>query len=113
MPMAGDFDRDGINDDVAVYRSSTRIWYYDYNHNARTDEKRGPYGLHGDRPVVVTLIVMASMMMLLFFIHQIACGIMTTTSMVTLTPQTDTGDGVVIRCIPHTSNTPRVVDILH
>lgn len=36
-PFAGDFDRDGELDDVAVYRTSNNTWHYDYNHNASTD----------------------------------------------------------------------------
>lgn len=51
MPLSGDFDRDGKRDDVAVYRSLTRHWYYDFNHNAGTNEDKGPWGLRGDRPV--------------------------------------------------------------
>ncbi len=52
MPFSGDFDRDGRQDDVGVYRSLTRRWYYDYNHTGSTNETRGPWGLRGDRPVV-------------------------------------------------------------
>jgi hypothetical protein len=36
-PVAGDFDRDGQNDDVAVFRSTTGTWYFDYNHDGTTD----------------------------------------------------------------------------
>jgi hypothetical protein len=36
-PFAGDFDRDGEIDDVAIYRTSNDTWYFDYNHNASTD----------------------------------------------------------------------------
>jgi hypothetical protein len=55
IPLAGDFDQDGFNDDVAVFRPSTRMWYYDYNHDGDTDPEPGysygPWGLAGDRPV--------------------------------------------------------------
>jgi hypothetical protein len=52
MPMAGDFDRDGRDDDVAVFRSATGKWYYDHNHSGNSDETEGPWGVPGDRPVV-------------------------------------------------------------
>ncbi len=51
MPVVGDFDRDGRDDDVAVFRSSTHRWYYDYNHNASTDDIGAPWGVNGDRPI--------------------------------------------------------------
>jgi len=51
IPVAGDFDRDGFNDDVAVFRPSNRRWYYDYNHDASTDDIVGPWGVKGDRAV--------------------------------------------------------------
>jgi len=51
IPVAGDFDRDGFNDDVAVFRPSNRMWYYDYNHDASTDDIVGPWGVKGDRAV--------------------------------------------------------------
>jgi hypothetical protein len=51
VPVAGDFDRDGFNDDVAVFRPSNRRWYYDYNHDASTDDIVGPWGVKGDRAV--------------------------------------------------------------
>lgn len=39
MPFAGDFDRDGFIDDVAVFRPSTHVAYYDYDHDGTTDEE--------------------------------------------------------------------------
>nr|QNO54192.1 hypothetical protein HDCMKPKE_00001 [Methanosarcinales archaeon ANME-1 ERB7] len=51
IPVAGDFDRDGFNDDIAIFRPSNRRWYYDYNHDASTDDIVGPWGVKGDRPV--------------------------------------------------------------
>ena len=52
MPLSGDFDRDGKVDDVAIYRSFTQHWYYDWDHNATNDETTEPWSLRGDRPVV-------------------------------------------------------------
>jgi len=49
-PIAGDFDRDGFVDDVAVYRPD-HTWHYDYNHNGSTDEHHGPWGWTGDLPM--------------------------------------------------------------
>lgn len=43
IPIAGDFDRDGHSDDVAVFRPSNHLWYYDYNHDGSTDERSGPW----------------------------------------------------------------------
>jgi Ca2+-binding RTX toxin-like protein len=58
MPMAGDFDRDGRSDDLAVFRPTTRIWYFDHNHNGRrdtggatSDSVIGPWAISGDRPL--------------------------------------------------------------
>lgn len=51
MPLSGDFDRDGKVDDVAIYRSFTQHWYYDWDHNATNDETTEPWSLRGDRPV--------------------------------------------------------------
>ncbi len=56
LPVAGDFDSDGEEDDVAVYRTASGgnqyMWYYDWNHNASSDE--GPIGpwaqQAGDKP---------------------------------------------------------------
>ncbi|MBM4025967.1 MAG: calcium-binding protein [Planctomycetes bacterium] len=36
-PVVGDFDRDGRNDDVAVFRAATGTWYYDYNQDGTAD----------------------------------------------------------------------------
>lgn len=38
-PFAGDFDRDGYLDDVAVFRPSTHVAHYDYSHNGTTDKE--------------------------------------------------------------------------
>jgi len=51
LPLSGDFDRDGRIDDVAVYRPSTRTWYYDYDHDGDTDDKVEPWGVAGDLPL--------------------------------------------------------------
>jgi hypothetical protein len=52
LPIAGDFDRDGYADDLGLYRPSTRMWYYDHNHDGDTDAISGPWGFSGDLPVV-------------------------------------------------------------
>ncbi|MFQ6083176.1 MAG: hypothetical protein ACE5WD_07450 [Candidatus Aminicenantia bacterium] len=55
LPIAGDFDRDKgdrVFDDVGVFRPSTRMWYYDYDHNGTTDDRSGPWGQRGDIPIV-------------------------------------------------------------
>ncbi|MHC4808470.1 MAG: calcium-binding protein [Planctomycetota bacterium] len=49
-PLAGDFDRDGRCDDVAVFRPTTRSWYYDYNHDGNTDDTFH-WAVAGDIPV--------------------------------------------------------------
>jgi len=52
VPLAGDFDRDGQMDDVAIYRPSNHYWYYDYDHDGDTDETRGPWAqVTGDQPL--------------------------------------------------------------
>lgn len=51
MPIAGDFDSDGQRDDIAVFRPSNKIWYYDFNHDGNTDERSGPWGASGDLPI--------------------------------------------------------------
>ncbi len=51
LPIAGDFDRDGRVDDVAVFRPSKRIWFYDVDHDGTTDHVSGPWGWSGDLPV--------------------------------------------------------------
>ncbi|MEW5869317.1 MAG: M14 family zinc carboxypeptidase [Chloroflexota bacterium] len=43
QPLAGDFDRDGRADDVAIYRPSTYMWLYDYGHTGDTDATVGPW----------------------------------------------------------------------
>lgn len=55
LPLAGDFDRDGQVDDVAIYRTppvgDQYHWYYDYDHDGDTDEEHGPWARQsGDRP---------------------------------------------------------------
>lgn len=52
LPLAGDFDRDGNADDVSVYRPSNDRWYYDFNHNATTDQTIGPWLIPDGRPFV-------------------------------------------------------------
>lgn len=54
LPLTGDFNSDHgdlILDDVAVYRPSTGIFYYDYHHDGNTDA-RSPswWGMEGDIP---------------------------------------------------------------
>jgi len=49
-PFAGDFDRDGEIDDVAIFRSSDGTWQYDINHNASTDQTNGSCGTSCQRP---------------------------------------------------------------
>ena len=50
QPLAGDFDRDGIVDDVAIFRPSNGSWHYSYDHDSGTDEQGGPWGVAGDLP---------------------------------------------------------------
>jgi hypothetical protein len=38
LQFAGDFDRDGKMDDLGILRASVKRYYFDYNHNASTDE---------------------------------------------------------------------------
>ena len=52
IPFGGDFDCDGHNNDVGVFRPSTRTWYYDYNHDGTTNARISPWGWRGDIPVV-------------------------------------------------------------
>jgi hypothetical protein len=40
LPFAGDFDNDGYVDDVALLRPSDHRCYYDYDHDADTDDDR-------------------------------------------------------------------------
>ncbi len=49
-PVSGDFDRDGRDDDVAVFRPTTGTWYYDYNHDGTTDATSA-WAVPGDIPV--------------------------------------------------------------
>jgi hypothetical protein len=55
IPIAGDFNRDGRHDDVAVFRPSNGKWYFDHFHNAVTDPEpgsfSGPWGREGDVPL--------------------------------------------------------------
>lgn len=53
LPVAGDFDRDGRTDDLAMFRASNRTWYYDRHADGTTDSGyTHTWGLAGDRPVV-------------------------------------------------------------
>ncbi len=49
-PVTGDFDRDGRNDDVAVFRPTVGTWYFDYDHDGDTDAT-SVWGEPGDIPV--------------------------------------------------------------
>jgi len=49
-PVTGDFDRDGRNDDVAVFRPTVGTWFYDFNHDGDTDAKSN-WAVPGDIPV--------------------------------------------------------------
>lgn len=51
LPFAGDFDRDGFVDDVAVFRPSTHVAYYDYDHNGTTDEEATHFTTEAGLPV--------------------------------------------------------------
>lgn len=53
LPMAGDFDRDGFADDVAVFRPSQNNWLFDLDSDGETDAstRMGP-GDEGDLFVV-------------------------------------------------------------
>jgi len=50
VPLAGDFDRDGFADDLAIFRPSQSNWLFDLDHNGNTDvsTRMGPGGV-GDR----------------------------------------------------------------
>ncbi len=43
QPLAGDFDRDTLVDDVGSYRPSDHLWRYDHDHNGATDDTFGPW----------------------------------------------------------------------
>lgn len=51
-PISGQFDRGALND-VAVFRPSTGMWYYDHNHNGTTDETspRVGWGMSEEIPI--------------------------------------------------------------
>lgn len=53
-PIAGRFrPGGGVMDDVAVFRPSTGMWYYDYDHDGTTDERspRVGWGLREELPI--------------------------------------------------------------
>jgi hypothetical protein len=50
-PVVGDFDRDGVMDDWALYHPYNQTWEYDLNHDAFDSYTRGPFGLEGDLPI--------------------------------------------------------------
>ena len=50
-PVAGDFDRDGSMDDVAIFRLSFGQWVYDFNHNADTDLRIEGWGGEEDSSI--------------------------------------------------------------
>ncbi|MCP4634641.1 MAG: calcium-binding protein, partial [candidate division Zixibacteria bacterium] len=50
LPVAGDFDRDGFVNDIAVYRPSNRNWYFNFNHNTVVDTVVVQWGNFGDIP---------------------------------------------------------------
>jgi len=52
LPFAGDFDSDGFLDDVAVFRPSTHVAYYDWNHDGTTDEEATHFTTETGVPVV-------------------------------------------------------------
>ncbi len=50
LPVAGDFDGDGIAD-VAIFRSHTGVWYFDYGCDGTTNATSGPWAHEGDLPI--------------------------------------------------------------
>ena len=51
LPVAGDFDNDGYDDNIGIFRPSHRMWYYNYDLDNETDRKSGPWALPGDLPL--------------------------------------------------------------
>lgn len=52
LPVAGDFNRNGRADDLAVFRGSDRRWYYDFYADGTThNPSTHTWGIAGDRPV--------------------------------------------------------------
>jgi len=51
LPVAGDFDGDGYCDDLAVFRHTNRIWYFDYDFDGSTNRRSGPWAFGGDLPL--------------------------------------------------------------
>ena len=49
IPMAGDFDCDGEQDDVVLFRPGDHKWYYDYDQDGTMDTSFGPWALSSDR----------------------------------------------------------------
>jgi hypothetical protein len=50
VPVFGDFDRDGHNDDLALFRPTLGKWAFDYNHDCDTDAL-STWAEAGDLPV--------------------------------------------------------------
>jgi hypothetical protein len=50
-PLAGDFDGDGSSDDVAFFRPSTQMWYYDHDHSGYINASSGPWGFERSLPI--------------------------------------------------------------
>jgi len=50
-PVAGDWDRDGFVDDVAVFRWMNHYCYYDYDHDGTTDEEHWHWTTENGLPV--------------------------------------------------------------
>lgn len=51
LPIAGDFNGDGIPGEIGVFRPSTQTWYFDTNLDGRTDRTLRGWGRTGDKPL--------------------------------------------------------------
>jgi hypothetical protein len=52
LPIAGDFDRDGITGNLGTFCPFSGMWYFDYDLDGNTDKTIGRWGNPGDLPVV-------------------------------------------------------------